>query len=383
MGALNEWVELEELGRGGQGVALKVVQRPSELNALVASLRDAINDARERTSDGQKETVGAANLIQLLREELARPTCVLKKLHQPSDARNPDDAKARMSREIGMMRSVSHPALLKIVDSSDQGDLWYVSEFHAGGTLDETRELFAGDLLECLRALRPVIDGVAQLHNKGVVHRDIKPENIFVSASGNLVLGDFGLAIPIEIAEETRLTDTYENAGTWDWMPIWAQGKRLENVAPTFDVYALGKVLWWMLSGKHIFQLWYFDKPENNLECIFNDMPEMKLVNELLAGCIVEDESACQIHNATELGNAIDELVSKIWRTRLLNSLKIGDLWAACPRCSGSGFEPGSQPGNWHRCNDCEGKRGGATVAGMAIAELMRNLDLMKVPPSM
>jgi hypothetical protein len=79
-------------------------------------------------------------------------------------------------------------------------------------------------------------------------------------------------------------------------MPPWASDKRIEDVAPSFDVFSLGKVFWSMLSGKDLMRFWHFadeDYPQNDLTKLFPDRPEMQLANDLFAKCIVEREREC------------------------------------------------------------------------------------------
>ena len=128
------------------------------------------------------------------------------------------------------------------------------------------------------------------LHEKGWVHRDIKPENVFFTDGGQFVLGDFGIVF-FDDREHTRVSGTFENIGSRDWMPPWAMAVRIEEVTPTFDVFSLGKVLWSCLSGVPKLPLWYFRKDKYNLEKLFPDDPRMPLINDLLAKCLVEDES--------------------------------------------------------------------------------------------
>jgi len=63
----------------------------------------------------------------------------------------------------------------------------------------------------------------------------VKPANVFIADDGHLVLGDFGLVIQPG-SRDPRLTDTYENVGSRDWMPGWAMGMRMDDVRPSFDV---------------------------------------------------------------------------------------------------------------------------------------------------
>ena len=128
-----------------------------------------------------------------------------------------------MRAEIAIARSVQHPALVRILDVDDSG-MCFVMEFFSGGTLANDLNLFQGNVLGALRAVRPIVDAVGVLHRAGVVHRDIKPDNVFLRADQSLVLGDFGLAIKLDNQE--RLTDTFENVGTRDYQPPWRHCQR-------------------------------------------------------------------------------------------------------------------------------------------------------------
>jgi hypothetical protein len=79
-------------------------------------------------------------------------------------------------------------------------------------------------------------------------------------------------------------------------MPLWAQGKRIEDLKPTFDVFSLGKVLWAMVSGQPKLLAHYFSDPdyaEYDVEKIHPDSSHMRLANKLFAKCIVEREKDC------------------------------------------------------------------------------------------
>ena len=98
--------------------------------------------------------------------------------------------------------------------------------------------------------------------------------------------------------EHTRISDTFENVGSTDWMPAWASRLRIEDINPSFDVYSLGKTLWSMVSDSPVLRLWYFNEDEFNLENKFPNTKYMQLVNELLSKCVVEKEEACELQNA-------------------------------------------------------------------------------------
>jgi len=156
------------------------------------------------------------------------------------------------------------------------------------------------------------VEGVAKLHahEPRYVHRDIKPENIFIGAEEKLILGDFGL-IFFENAQHTRISETYQNVGSRDWMPGWAIGMRIDEVRPTFDVFSLGKVIWSMTSGRRVLRLWYFKDDEFNVEKIFQDSPGMNFANQLFNKRIVEREKNC-LPDAGALLQEVDRTIGLI-----------------------------------------------------------------------
>ncbi len=287
------WRRIQRLGAGGQGEVYLVVD---EDKAGVSS-EAFIRALRQLTAPVAQADQGAD--FQHIRDSIVRmslstdPACqgALKILRQSQDARDPENAKERLHREIQAMRSTTHANLLRILDADPQSE-WYVSEYHPRGTLSVNAGRFRADARAALNALRPLVEGVAELHRVPVVHRDIKPDNIFIARDGRLILGDFGLVYFGDKAH-TRLSRTLENVGTWDWMPAWAQGMRIEDIRPTFDVFSLGKTLWYMVSGLPRLPLWYYRRPENDLELLFPGNPDMGHLNELLSRCVVEEEKNC------------------------------------------------------------------------------------------
>jgi serine/threonine protein kinase len=220
----------------------------------------AISTEAVQLSSARKLVETIARYLKANGEDNAR---VLKLLHAP--IRNNLKAKERLSKEVAILSKNLHPNILKIVDSSI-AEGWLVSSYYSLGNLSIHKVKYQGNPLEALIAMRPLVEAVAALHEVKIIHRDIKPDNIFVTDNG-LVLGDFGIA-HLEDEDNTRVSETYENVGSRDWMPTWAMGMRLDDVRPTFDVFGLGKVLWSMISGRSKLRLWYYNRPEfesNNL----------------------------------------------------------------------------------------------------------------------
>jgi serine/threonine protein kinase len=289
---IKKWRIVELLDEGGQGKVYRVAEiKPGLDDAFVQTLGDLT--ATIMTTKQRKEHLDEfrKNLVEVLRLEAPENQGALKVLHDLKHSENVEKAKARIKKEIDAMSKIKHPNLIKIVDVDPDYE-WYVSKFYEKGTLEKGGDLFKGNFVKCLRAIRPLVEGVARLHEAGYVHRDIKPKNIFVGLNNELVLGDFGL-IHFEDAGHKRVSETYENVGSRDWMPGWAMGMRLEEINPTFDVFGLGKVLWSMISGKTVLPLWYFSKRNFNVEQLFPGSTEMKFANALFEKCIVEHEKDC------------------------------------------------------------------------------------------
>src|SRR5688572_7435983 len=123
------------------------------------------------------------------------------------------DAFKRMAREAHAAARLGHPAMATVLDfgATPDGDPYVVMELLHGESLGDVlgRERRV-DAVRAVSTLLPILDGLREAHDKGIVHRDIKPENLFVSrtARGRLqpkVL-DFGIAKLEETNESSRLT---------------------------------------------------------------------------------------------------------------------------------------------------------------------------------
>lgn len=156
--------------------------------------------------------------------------------------------KTRFLREIRLAARLEHPHVLPVFDSGTAGDLfWYVTPFLGQGSL---RDLLRGSgplpVDQALRLGREMAGALAFAHSFGIVHRDVKPENVLL-ADGQALLADFGIAYLAD-PSGARLTDTGLSLGTPAYMsPEQAGGER--QIDGRADVYALGAVLYEMLSG--------------------------------------------------------------------------------------------------------------------------------------
>jgi serine/threonine protein kinase len=333
MGEFKGWQKLERLGEGGQGEVFKA--RSPERHQQLQNLHEAIR--RGLSSAANSQSVNMSELLDLIsgatRSEDAEYLGALKVLKLPNSASQHEKALGRLKTEIETLQKISHPAVLKLIDS-DLDERFMVTEFHENGTLLHKLDEYKGRALEALLAFRPLVEAVGLIHQNSAVHRDIKLENIFVADDRHLVLGDFGIVLVRDASG--RMTETYERVGSRDWMAPWANtGQRLalEDVNTTLDIYPLGKVLWCMVSGRHGLPFWYYNRPENNLEQLFPGNAEMRSVNEILAKCVVEDEEDC-LKSADELLALVDQTIENLrWPER---QPRDGSLWP-CLIC-GKGY---------------------------------------------
>jgi hypothetical protein len=129
--------------------------------------------------------------------------------------------------------------------------------------------------------------------------------------------------------QKTRISRTLENVGSRDWMPAWAQSVRIEDIKPTFDVFSLGKLLWSLVSGQPKLLLWYFIKPQFNVETLFPNGKFIKLANPLFRKCIVEEESNC-LPDASALLEEVDKTLLVIENNADRIELNIKRTCKAC-----------------------------------------------------
>ncbi len=225
MKTYGKWEEVKPLGEGGQGAVflVKNTQDTGETTKLLAEIRRAVLSLAQSTQPPDSARKSAEELIKAINCFSPNiPTVhlgALKMLHKPKESAGFEKALERMKQEVNALRSMDHPNILKGLDANVD-ERWFVGEYHPGGTLWQKKDLFKGNILGALTALRPLVEAVAQLHRSDRVHRDIKPHNVFVASDGRLVLGDFGIVFFED--HRTRVTEKYENVAVGI---LWRDGQ--------------------------------------------------------------------------------------------------------------------------------------------------------------
>ncbi|HTU20999.1 MAG TPA: serine/threonine-protein kinase [Gemmataceae bacterium] len=217
-----------------------------------ATAGDDIRSAKARLPFGDYELLaeiargGMGVVYKALHLRLNR-IVALKMIRDPS-AVHPDSF-VRFLGEAEAVARVRHPHIAQIFEVGDwNGQPYYTMEFVEGGTLAQKcahapmAHRQAGHLIEMLaRAIHAA-------HNCGIIHRDLKPSNVLLAADDTPRITDFGLAKRLEGG--SGLTQTGEILGTPSYMaPEQAEG-RTNEIGPLTDVYALGAILYELLTGR-------------------------------------------------------------------------------------------------------------------------------------
>ncbi len=250
------------------GMALALYS--SALIAFVGSrtvygLGKDLSEAREMGSYRLVEKLGQGGMGEVWRAEhrlLARPAAI--KFIRPEALRGRGgevDVLRRFEREAKATALLRSPHTVELYDFGvdDDGRFYYVMELLEGLDLESIPQRFGAlSAGRVVALLRQVCDSLSEAHDRGLVHRDIKPANIYVCRMGNtfdfVKVLDFGLVKHFDQDEEaTRLTGVGVAAGTPAYMaPEMAEG--IAEVDHRADLYALGCVGYWLLTGVRVFE---------------------------------------------------------------------------------------------------------------------------------
>ena len=161
----------------------------------------------------------------------------------------------RFRREGDLLARLTHPHIARLLDAgvSPSGQPYLVLEYVEGEPIDRHCDARSLDVEARIRLFLEVLEAVAHAHANLIVHRDIKPSNVLVGRDGQAKLLDFGIAKLLEGEGEAGAATALTREGGRALTPEFAAPEQMTGGAVTTatDVYALGVLLYLLLTGRH------------------------------------------------------------------------------------------------------------------------------------
>src|SRR5262245_20806659 len=239
----------------------------------------------------------------------------------PAAFANDGDRLRRFEREARAAGSLNHPNITAIHDIGVQDGVPYVVQEHLEG--ETLRSILSRGPLSPRRAMDhglQIARGLAAAHEKGIVHRDLKPDNLFITNDGRVKILDFGLAKLVRpeeanpatsIPTATAGTEPGVVLGTLGYMsPEQVRGKSADARS---DIFALGAILYEMLSGQRAFR---GDSAADTMSAILREEPpDLSVTNQnvspglerIVRHCL-EKSPEQRFHSAHDVAFALEAL---------------------------------------------------------------------------
>ena len=227
----------------------------------------------------------------------------------------------RFAKEVEVIAHLQHPQIIPVYDFGEHDDqIYIVMAYIRGGTLADRIDHAPNGLSEreIIRLFDLICEGLDYAHAKGVVHRDLKPNNILMDENNNPYIADFGLAKLTE--GKIELTHTMMTGTAAYMAPEIAQSGKSTKRA---DIYALGIILFEMLTGKLPFQgetpykmlSAHIHQPVPNIHKFKPELPEaiQAVIDKVLA-----KDPVNRFATPRELTNAFKEAISSPRQTKVL-----------------------------------------------------------------
>jgi serine/threonine-protein kinase len=311
--------------------------------SLLAALTSGVSIARLRKQFGQLQKLGSYTLerqlseggmatIYLARHALLKRRTAIKILKKTIGT---DEFAHRFEREVQLVSQLRHPNTVQIYDfgRTSDGQPYYVMEYIEGVTLTELVD-HSGAVPpgRVIHILRQIAAALREAHSVGLVHRDVKPDNVMLCRRGEddfVKLLDFGLVKDV-LRDETRdVTKQIRILGT----PRYMSPERIVNpsdVDARADLYALGALGYYLLTGRHVFEgedsqdiaNQVLHAPAPRVSASVPSVPEA--LDALIASCLEKDR-AKRPSSAEAVVDALDRLSTRLaWTQR-----DAGAWWSA------------------------------------------------------
>ncbi|MFO1498007.1 MAG: WD40 repeat domain-containing serine/threonine-protein kinase [Verrucomicrobiota bacterium] len=159
-----------------------------------------------------------------------------------------DSFKKRFVQEAKAAARLQHPCIVKIFDwGEDNGQPYFSMEYVEGETLTRLAAVQPLEPLHAAALVKRIAEAIGYAHEQGILHRDLKPSNVLVDKAGNVRITDFGLAKDQTIHD---LTASGEAMGSPGYSPPEQLNGENSKIGPESDVYGLGAVLYYLITGR-------------------------------------------------------------------------------------------------------------------------------------
>jgi serine/threonine protein kinase/Tfp pilus assembly protein PilF len=202
----------------------------------------------------EKVAAGGMGVVYRARDEQLDRDVAVKVL--PSGTLGDDTARRHFRKEAMALARLNHPNIETVYEfGTQEGMDFLVMEFIPGKTLADRLKQGTLPEKEVVALGMQIVAALQEAHERSIVHRDLKPANIAITEKGRAKILDFGLAKllrPVEEGTTETLTDSKAAAGTLPYMP--PEQLRGEPVDGRADIYAIGAVLYEMVTDRRAFQ---------------------------------------------------------------------------------------------------------------------------------
>jgi serine/threonine protein kinase len=194
---------------------------------------------------------GGMGVVYKARQISLNRTVALKMVLSGAHARPSDLARFRAEAEA--VAALQHPNVVHIHEVGQRDGLPYLSlEFVGGGNLGQKLDGTPWAESDAARLMQTVARAIHEAHQRGIVHRDLKPGNVLLTADGTPKVTDFGLAKRLDESDGPTVSGTI--LGTPSYMAPEQAGGSSREITPACDVYALGAILYELLTGRPPFR---------------------------------------------------------------------------------------------------------------------------------
>ncbi|MFO0888126.1 MAG: serine/threonine-protein kinase [Isosphaeraceae bacterium] len=194
---------------------------------------------------------GGMGVVYRARQVRLNRPCALKMVLAGAHAT--PEAATRFLAEAEAIARLEHPHIVRIHHVGEADGLpFFELEFAPGGSLDRQLDGTPWPPARAARLASQLASAIAEAHRGGIVHRDLKPGNVLLAADGTPKIADFGLAKAV--GGESGLTATEAILGSPSYMAPEQAGGKAREAGPAADVYALGAILYELLTGRPPFR---------------------------------------------------------------------------------------------------------------------------------